>query len=57
MPLPKMQAMRLTDAAAERLKELVAASGKEDAGLRVGITKGGCAGMEYTCLLYTSRCV
>jgi iron-sulfur cluster assembly protein len=48
MPLPKMQAMRLTDAAAERLKELVAASGKEDAGLRVGITKGGCAGMEYT---------
>lgn len=48
MPLPKMQAMRLTEAAAERIRDLVAASGKEHAGLRVGVTKGGCAGMEYT---------
>ena len=48
MPLPKMQAMRLTEAAADRVKELVAASGSPTAGLRVGVGKGGCAGMEYT---------
>jgi iron-sulfur cluster assembly protein len=46
--MPKMQAMRLTDAAADRVRDLVLASGKESAGLRVGVTKGGCAGMEYT---------
>lgn len=48
MPLPKMQAMRLTQSAADRVQELVAASGHASAGLRVGVTKGGCAGMEYT---------
>lgn len=48
MPLPKMQAMRLTEAAAQRVRDLVAASGATGAGLRVGIRKGGCAGMEYT---------
>jgi len=48
MPLPKMQAMRLTEAAAERVKALMAASSAPEAGLRVGIKKGGCAGMEYT---------
>jgi iron-sulfur cluster assembly protein len=40
--------MRLTEAAAERLKALVAASGKEIAGVRIGVKNGGCAGMEYT---------
>ncbi len=48
MPLPRMQAMRLTQSAADRVKELVEASGHDTAGLRVGVTKGGCAGMEYT---------
>lgn len=48
MPLPKMQAMRLTQSAADRVRELVEASGQASAGLRVGVTKGGCAGMEYT---------
>jgi iron-sulfur cluster assembly protein len=48
MPLPKMQAMRLTEAAAERVKALMASSEAPKAGLRVGIKKGGCAGMEYT---------
>lgn len=43
MPLP--QAMTLTDAAAERLKALNA-TGKGN--LRIGVKKGGCAGMEYT---------
>lgn len=46
--MQKMQAMRLTEAAADRVRDLVLASGKDSAGLRVGVTKGGCAGMEYT---------
>ena len=46
--MPKMQAMRLTEAAADRVRDLVLASGKDSAGLRVWVTKGGCAGMEYT---------
>ena len=44
----KFQVMTLTDAAAERVKELVENSNKNAIGLRVGIKKGGCAGMEYT---------
>ena len=42
------QVMRMTDAAAERVRELVENSDREVQGLRVGIKKGGCAGMEYT---------
>jgi len=38
----------LTDAAAERIRALMAASGGKAAGLRIGVKKGGCAGMEYT---------
>ncbi len=38
----------LTDAAAERIRTITAASGKDIAGLRIGVKKGGCAGMEYT---------
>lgn len=45
---PRPQVMRLTEAAAERLRALTANSGKEIAGVRVGVKKGGCAGMEYT---------
>src|SRR5512144_430901 len=45
---PRPQVMRLTEAAAERLKALSAASGKEIAGVRIGVKNGGCAGMEYT---------
>src|ERR1039457_6585841 len=45
-PLPKV--MTLTEAAAERIAALMGASGKEFAGLRVGVKNGGCAGMEYT---------
>jgi len=44
----KFQVMSLTDAAADRVKELVENSDKNAVGLRVGIKKGGCAGMEYT---------
>lgn len=40
--------MRLTEAAAERLRALAAASGKTIEGVRIGVKNGGCAGMEYT---------
>ena len=46
MTLPKL--MTLTDAAAERIRALMSASGKNATGLRIGVKKGGCAGMEYT---------
>jgi iron-sulfur cluster assembly protein len=40
--------MRLTDAAAARIRALQAASGKAVGGVRIGVKNGGCAGMEYT---------
>ena len=44
----RSKAMTLTDAAAERVKEIMASSAEPIAGLRIGVKKGGCAGMEYT---------
>ncbi len=38
----------LTDAAAERIKEIMTNSDKDIIGLRVGVENGGCAGMAYT---------
>lgn len=47
--------MTMTDAAAGRIKEIVAGKTDEGAkGLRVSIKKGGCAGMEYTVDLVTA---
>jgi iron-sulfur cluster assembly protein len=40
--------MRLTDAAASRIKSVMAQAAKPVAGVRVGVKNGGCAGMEYT---------
>jgi iron-sulfur cluster assembly protein len=40
--------MRLTEAAAARIKEVMARADKPVAGVRVGVKNGGCAGMEYT---------
>jgi len=40
--------MRLTEAAASRIKSVMAQAGKPVAGVRVGVKNGGCAGMEYT---------
>ena len=45
---PRPQVMRLTDAAADRIKAVMARADKPVAGLRVGVKNGGCAGMEYT---------
>ena len=48
-----MKVVSITDAAAARINDIVskagiATPGKPAIGLKVGITKGGCAGMEYT---------
>jgi iron-sulfur cluster assembly protein len=42
------QVMTLTPAAAERVRSIMADKGEAVAGLKIGIKKGGCAGMEYT---------
>ncbi|MBN7756234.1 Fe-S cluster assembly scaffold SufA [Nitratireductor aquimarinus] len=50
--MSRFQVMTMTDAAAGRVRDIVAA--REGAkGVRVGIKKGGCAGMEYTVDLVT----
>ena len=41
------QVISLTDAAKSRLGEIILANEGAD-GIRIGIKKGGCAGMEYT---------
>lgn len=43
----RFQVMSMTDAAADRVREIVAARDGAQ-GIRVGVKKGGCAGMEYT---------
>ena len=45
---PRPQVMTLTDAAAQRVRELMENSGGAVSGLRVGVKNGGCAGMAYT---------
>ena len=45
-PSPKV--MTLTEAAAERVREIMNRSERPVVGLRIGVKNGGCAGMEYT---------
>jgi len=47
-PRPRPQVLTLTDAAVARVKAIMASKGAGDAGLKIGVKKGGCAGMEYT---------
>ncbi|WP_436641920.1 Fe-S cluster assembly scaffold SufA [Microbaculum sp. FT89] len=47
-PRPRPQVVTLTEAAAERVREIIANSDRSIIGLRVGIKNGGCAGMSYT---------
>ena len=47
-PRPRPQVMRLSDAAAARIKEIMATAERPFAGVRVGVKNGGCAGMSYT---------
>lgn len=39
--------IHITDRAAARIKELLAADNKEDQGLRVKVVGGGCSGLQY----------
>lgn len=42
-----MAVLKLTDAAAERVKSLIERSQEPVLGLRVGVKKGGCSGLMY----------
>ena len=44
----RFKAMSLSESAAARVKEIVAAAEKPIVGVRVGVKNGGCAGMSYT---------
>ncbi|WP_417230220.1 HesB/IscA family protein [Brevundimonas sp.] len=45
---PRPKAVTLTDAAAARVRDIMARAETPRVGLRVGIKNGGCAGQEYT---------
>lgn len=45
---PRPQVMTITDAAAARVREIIANSDKPLLGVRVGVKNAGCAGMSYT---------
>jgi iron-sulfur cluster assembly protein len=42
------KALKLSDAAATRIREIMAGAEGKYQGVRVGVTNGGCAGMSYT---------
>ena len=42
------QIIRLTDTAANRIKEIMSNADNGTIGVRVGVKSGGCAGMSYT---------
>ena len=44
--IPGKQAVTMTDRAAAQIAKLMGTDGHQ--GLRIGVKKGGCAGMEYT---------
>jgi len=45
---PRPKAVSLTDAAADRVREIMAKADTPAVGIRVGVKNGGCAGQEYT---------
>lgn len=47
-PRPRPRVISLTQAAADRIRGLMARADKPIAGLRVGVKNAGCAGMSYT---------
>jgi iron-sulfur cluster assembly protein len=48
MAKSRFQVIRITDRAAERVRDIVAHADGPASGIRIGVKKGGCAGMEYT---------
>ena len=47
-PRERPKAVRLSEAAAARIREIMAEAEGKYQGVRVGVTNGGCAGMSYT---------
>lgn len=45
---PRPKVITLTDAAAVRMKEIMANADENYIGVKIGVKNGGCAGMEYT---------
>ena len=45
---PRPKPVRLSEAAAVRIREIMAGADGRYEGVRVGVTNGGCAGMSYT---------
>ena len=45
---PKPAILSVSEAAAARIREIIARADKPVAGVRLGLKKGGCAGMTYT---------
>ena len=45
---PKFKVVSLSDAAAEKIKAIMADADRPFEGVRVGVKNGGCAGMSYT---------
>ncbi|MFZ9502011.1 MAG: HesB/IscA family protein [Beijerinckiaceae bacterium] len=45
---PRPKAMTITEAAAARVREIIANSDKPIVGVRIGVKNAGCAGMSYT---------
>ena len=48
MALPKLKVMSVTDAAADRIRSIMANADRPIEAIRVGVKNGGCAGMAYT---------
>jgi len=48
MSSPTKQILSITDAAAERIKILIAKRDKPTVGIKVGVKQGGCSGLSYT---------
>lgn len=53
MSRPRFQVVSVTERAAERVREIIANAATPAEGIRIGVKKGGCAGMEYTVDLVT----
>ena len=45
---PRPKVVTLTDAAAERVRDILDNAENDHIGLRIGVKNGGCAGQEYT---------
>ncbi|MGE0152575.1 MAG: HesB/IscA family protein [Reyranellaceae bacterium] len=45
---PRPALMTITEAAAERVRELIARRGKPTFGVRIGVRTKGCSGLSYT---------